>query len=164
MQFSAMEFHIQFLLSFLHMGKDLSVETVILTRKASFFQKINLIEEFIRLRLHNHQDLLKKGLQLTSELQSYRKKRNSFIHGYWLINEFLIMDGIVRVSDASWDYDPKTVHYQAMTTTDVSLSELEELPYLIGGLTQRCHDFLAEMKTVFHKNKNEAQQGASASP
>jgi hypothetical protein len=38
-QFSALEFHIQFLLSFLHMGHELAVETVVFTRRLTFYQK-----------------------------------------------------------------------------------------------------------------------------
>ena len=41
-QFSALEFHIQFLLSFLHMGRELAVETVVFTRRSSFYQKVSL--------------------------------------------------------------------------------------------------------------------------
>jgi hypothetical protein len=46
-QFSALEFHIQFLLSFLHMGRELAVETVVFTRRATFYQKISLIAELL---------------------------------------------------------------------------------------------------------------------
>jgi hypothetical protein len=148
-QFSALEFHIQFLLSFLHMGRELAVETVVFTRRSSFYQKISLIAELLRLRLHDQPELLKSGLSLTADLQTYRQKRNLFIHGYWLVNRFLIIDGLLRVSDTSWDYSEKETSYSAMNSIDMPLPELEALPAQIGGLIERSHNLLEALKAHY---------------
>lgn len=145
-KFSALEFHIQFLLSFLHMGRELAVETVVFTRRSSFYQKISLITELLRLRLHDQPDLLSSGIALTTDLQTYRHKRNLFIHGYWLVNRPLIMQGLLRVSDTSWDYNEKEASYTAMSSIDMPLSELEALPGTIGGLIERSHELLKALK------------------
>jgi hypothetical protein len=146
-QFSALEFHIQFLLSFLHMGRELAVETVVFTRRATFYQKISLIAELLRLRLHDQPELLQSGLSLTVDLQAYRQKRNLFIHGYWLVNRFVIMDALLRVSDTSWDYNKEEASYSAMTSIDMPLADLEALPGKIGELIDRCHSLLEALKT-----------------
>ncbi len=39
--FATLEFHIQFLLSFLHIGKSLGIETAVFTRRADFRQKMS---------------------------------------------------------------------------------------------------------------------------
>jgi hypothetical protein len=141
-QFSALEFHIQFLLSFLHMGRKLAIETVVFVRRSSFYKKISLIDELLRIRLHDQPELLKSGLSLTADLRTYRQKRNLFIHGYWLVNRFLIMDGLLRVSDTTWDYNEKEVSFSAMKSIDMPLPELESLPAEIGALIERCHKLI----------------------
>ena len=148
-QFSALEFHIQFLLSFLHMGSELAVETVVFTRRSSFHQKISLITELLRLRLQDQPALLASGISLVDDLQTYRQKRNLFIHGYWLVNGFLIMQGLLRVSDTSWDYNKKEASYTAMNTIDMPLVELEALPGKIGGLIERAHKLLEALKVYY---------------
>lgn len=145
-QFSALEFHIQFLLSFLHMGRDMAVETVVFTRRASFYQKISLVAELLRLRLHNQPQLLASALSLISDLQAYRQKRNLFIHGQWLVNRFVMMDGLLRVSDPTWEYNEKDTSYTAMNSVDIPLTELEALPRKIGALIERCHSLLKALK------------------
>jgi len=153
-QFSALEFHIQFLLSFLHMGREFAVETVVFTRRSSFYQKISLITELLRLRLHDMPQLLTSGIAFTEDLQAYRQKRNLFIHGYWLVNRFLVMDGIVRVSDTSWEYNDKEISYRAMKSIDIPLSELEALPGKIGSLIQQGHELLKAVK-AHYASKNQ---------
>ncbi len=145
-QFSALEFHIQFLLSFLHMGRELAVETVVFTRRSTFYQKISLITELLRLRLHDQPVLLASGIALTTDLQTYRQKRNLFIHGYWLVNRPLIMQGLLRVSDTSWEYNKKENSYTAMSSIDMPLSELEALPGNIGGLIERSNELLKALR------------------
>jgi hypothetical protein len=146
-QFSALEFHIQFLLSFLHMGRELAVESVVFTRRSSFYQKISLITELLRLRLHDQPELLQSGLSLTADLQTYRQKRNLFIHGYWLVNRPLIIQGLLRVSDTTWGYNEKETSYSAMKSIDMPLPELEALPAKIGELIERSHKLLEALKT-----------------
>src|SRR5205085_2492527 len=148
-QFSALEFHIQSLLSFLHMGRELAVETVVFTRRSTFYQKISLIAELLRLRLHDHPELLKSGLSLTDDLQAYRLKRNLFMHGYWLVNRFVISEGLLRVSDTSWNYNEKETSYAAMNSIDMPLPELEALPAKIGGLIERSHNLLKALKAHY---------------
>jgi hypothetical protein len=131
------------------MGRELAVETVVFTRRSSFYQKISLIVELLRLRLHDQPELLKPGLSLTADLQTYRQKRNLFIHGYWLVNRFLIMDGLLRVSDTSWDYNEKETSYSAMNSIDMPLPELEALPAQIGGLIERSHNLLEALKAHY---------------
>jgi hypothetical protein len=150
-QFSALEFHIQFLLSFLHMGREIAVETIVFTRRSSFSHKIALITELLRLRLHDQPEMLAKGISLTTDLQAYRKKRNLFIHGYWLVNRPLILRGLLRVSDTSWDYNQKEISYTAMDSIDMPLPELEALPGRIGELIDRSHELLKSLKAHYEK-------------
>jgi hypothetical protein len=128
------------------MGRELAVETVVFTRRSSFYQKISLITELLRLRLHDQPVLLAFGIALTADLQTFRQKRNLFIHGYWLVNRPLIMQGLLRVSDTSWDYNEKETSYTAMSSIDMPLSELEALPGTIGGLIERSHELLKALK------------------
>ena len=145
-QFSALEFHIQFILSFLHTGREFAVETVIFTRRSSFSEKISLIRELLRLRLQAEPALLQSGLSLVADMDKYRDRRNLFIHGYWLVNRHVIGQGILRVSDTRWKYREKEVAYTAMDSLDVSLTELEKLPVEIGDLINRTHELLRILK------------------
>jgi hypothetical protein len=152
-QFSALEFHIQFLLSFLHMGKELSVETVIFTRRANFSQKIDLIEELLRFRLHKNPDLLDRGLALTKDLHSYRRKRNLFIHGNWIVNQFTVLKGVLPVSDPSWNYKKEDASYKSNTTTEFPIPELELLPAKIGEMIERGHALLSQIQEYLNTLK-----------
>lgn len=152
-QYSALEFHIQFLLSFLHMGNELAIETVVLARNSSLAQKIRLIREFLGIRILSDPDLLEKGLQLVREIEARRKQRNLFIHGYWLINKPLVLSGLVRVSDTSWQYNEEKTEYHAMGTQDITLPQLEEIPRAIGMLIDRTHGFINDMKEYLKKHK-----------
>ncbi len=157
-QYATLEFHTQFLLSYLHTGKELSLETIIFTRQTSFGEKLKLIKEFAAYRLNQHPDVCNKVLALASDIDKQRDRRNHFIHGYWLVNEFVIMKGIVRVSDTKWKYNKDRVEYRAMETTDISLADLEKLPTEIGGLIQRMHQLINELKKYAWpeaKDKNE---------
>lgn len=145
-QYATLEFHTQFLLSFLHMAKELSVETIIFTRHDNFSEKLKLIKEFAAYRLNNNAELRDKTIALATDIDKQREKRNHFIHGYWLVNEALVMQKMVRVSDTKWKYDKDRVGYHAMETTDISLDELEKLPHEIGGLIERLHKLLEELK------------------
>jgi hypothetical protein len=145
-QFSALEFHIQFLLSFLHMGRECAVETVVFTRRSTFSEKISLISELLRLRLHTQPALLRSGLSLTADLEKYRDKRNLFIHGYWLVNRPFIMQGFLRVSNTRWKYREKEITYTAMDSLDISVTELEGLPREISDLIERTHQLLRTLK------------------
>jgi hypothetical protein len=145
-QYATLEFHTQFLSSYLHTGKEMSLETVIFTRQASFAEKLKLIKEFAAYRLNQHPEVCKKVLDLVSDIDKQRDRRNLFIHGYWLVNEFVIMEGLVRVSDTKWKYNKDRVEYRAMESTDISLADLEKLPAEIGKLIQRMHELINELK------------------
>lgn len=152
-KFSALEFHIQFLLSYLHMGRELAVETVVFTRRSSFSDKISLISELLRLRLHGQPDLLGTGLSLAADLEKCRESRNLFIHGYWLVNRPLIIQGFLRVSNPRWRYREKEASYTAMDSVDFALADLEILPRTICELIERLHNLLSTLKRAHPNNK-----------
>jgi len=141
-QYATLEFHTQFLLSYLHTGKEMSLETVIFTRQASFAEKLKLIKEFAAYRLNKHPDICNKVLALASDIDKQRERRNLFIHGFWLVNEVVIMEGLVRVSDTKWKYNKDRVEYRAMETTDISLADLKKLPVEINELIRRIPELI----------------------
>jgi hypothetical protein len=57
------------------------------------------------------------------------------------------MDGLLRVSDTSWDYNKEEASYSAMKSIDMPLADLEALPGKIGELIDRCHSLLEALKT-----------------
>ncbi len=69
-----------------------------------------------------------------------------------MLPSFLIMDGLLRVSDTSWDYNEKETSYSAMNSIDMPLPELEALPAKIGGLIERSHNLLEALKTHYASN------------
>ena len=147
-QFAALEFHLQFSLSYFHMRKELSVETVIFTRNSTLKDKLQLIQELIRLRLQQMPDLAKEGIDIIDEIDKVRTERNLFIHGYWLINSYLVRDGIVRVSDPKWKYDPKTVSYKAMPNRDIQLQYLKDLCAQVGSLIGKLQSYRKRVEEI----------------
>ena len=153
-QYSALEFHLQFLLSFLHMGKELAIETVVFSRNSSLAHKIKLVRELLMIRINSDPDLLERGLQLVREIEAKRKQRNLFIHGYWLINKPLLLSGIIRVSDTSWQYDEKNIEYRAMGSQDITPSQLEDIPQAINLLIDRIGEYIKDAKVYIKKRQN----------
>lgn len=159
-KYSALELHVQFLLSFLHMGKELAIETVIFSRNSSLAQKTKLVRELLQFRIISDPALLNRGLQLVAEIEAKRKQRNLCIHGFWLINRHLLMSGIVRVSDTSWKYDEKKIEYRALGSQDITLTELEEIPKSINMLIDRMHAFIRDAKIYLKKSRAEKSKPA----
>jgi hypothetical protein len=89
--FAALEFHLQFLVSFLISGKELSPEAVLVIRKQQFAERLDVLKDLARLRLPAGTELRTKTLELIDELNSLREKRNLHIHGFWLINYPLVV-------------------------------------------------------------------------
>jgi len=145
-QFSALEFHIQFLLSYLHSKNELCVETVIFTRGNTFATNLKLIAEFLRLRLGEHAVLRDRGLALVAEIEKKRERRNHFVHGYWLVNSAVVREGLVRLSDTKWKYDRDKTEYRGMDSSDVTFVDLERLAGDIGSLIGQVHTLLADLK------------------
>lgn len=145
-QFSALEFHTQFLLSLLATGKELSVETVILTRRRTFADKIDFIRHLAQVREPEHPDLAKRISALADALDALRARRNSFIHGFWLINDFVIAEGVVRCSDTNWKYDKKTQSWSSMSTEDIPLEEFYAIPSCVAAVIEELHMLIAELK------------------
>lgn len=143
--YAELEYRLQFLLATLHIGQEHSIETVLFTRGATFQKKILLIEELAQLRLQEFPDLLKTVLDLMIDLEKARINRNLFIHGFWIVNKGVINEGILRVSDTSWDYDRKEASYKTMDSKDIPLGELEMLPKKLDDLINRCRTVIAEL-------------------
>ena len=153
--FSTLEFHIQFLCSFLVSDKILSPESVILTRRHTFAEKIQLIRDFIALRNPKDDPVRQRVLKLTSDLDALRERRNFFIHGYWLINwQLIFSEGLIRCSDPKWRYDKTTEEWSSMQSHDIHLDELENLIRHIATVTHEVHEVL---------NTLESSQGTSSS-
>jgi hypothetical protein len=143
--FSALEFHTQFLLGFLHNQKTLSIETIVFTRSCAFAEKLRLCEDFIKLRSDIFGDLTVVGLTLVKDIDLIREERNKFIHGYWLISPFHVAAGHVNVSDPKWKYDKSSNSYKAMDSLSIQLSELEALSQRIGALVGRLHKYIKQL-------------------
>jgi hypothetical protein len=140
--FATLEFHLQFVLSVMISRREVSPEALLVTRSKTFGQKIELLRELIQLRLPKGSDLHRIGIELASELDALRKKRNLYIHGYWLINyHVLASTGGVRCSDTKWRFDKKTDSWKTMETTDISLAELRKQGKATGALFKKLHDF-----------------------
>jgi hypothetical protein len=153
-QFSALEFHTQFLLSLLATGKQLSVETVILTRRRTFADKIDFIRHLAQLREPEYPELAKRIMTLADTLDTLRARRNSFIHGYWLINEYVIAEGVVRCSDTNWKYDKKTQSWNSMSTEDIPLDEFYAIPNHVAGVIEEVHTVTAQLAALQPKREN----------
>jgi hypothetical protein len=96
-QFARLEFHIGFSLSYFHMRKEISVETVIFTRNAQLRDKLRLLKELVAYRLQpRFAEIAAEGITIVDRIDKIRRERNLFIHGYWLINHFLTHEGIVN--------------------------------------------------------------------
>jgi hypothetical protein len=141
-QFARLEFHVGFSLSYFHMWKEMSVETVIFTRNAQLRDKLRLLKELITYRLkHRFPQLAAEGITIVDRIDKIRDERNLFIHGYWLINHFLTNEGIVNVSDTRWKYDSTDPAYSAMDTRKIKLSYLEALGRGVGEFITQLEDF-----------------------
>lgn len=141
-QFARLEFHLGFSLSYFHMWKEISVETVIFTRNAQLRDKLRLLKELITYRLQSRfADLAAEGVTVVDRIDKIRDERNLFIHGYWLINHFLTNEGIVNVSDTRWRYDSTDPSYSVMDTREIKLSYLEELGREVGELIEQLQEF-----------------------
>jgi hypothetical protein len=151
--FAALEFHLQFVLSILISGKEVSPEALLVTRSKSFGQKIELLKELVELRLPKRSDLRRVGIELVTELDALRKKRNLYIHGYWLINyQLLVSTDGVRCSDTKWRFDKRTDSWKTMETIDISLDELRKQGKANGALFTKLHDFNNQLLKEFVNN------------
>jgi hypothetical protein len=159
--FATLEFHLQFLTSFLISGKHLSPEAVILTRLHTFADKIQLIREFVPFRFPKENPLRARVLKLVDDLSALRERRNFFIHGYWLINwQLIISEGLIRCSDPKWRFDNKTEEWKSMQSHDIRFDELEDLIRSIGATTHEAHGVLKELE----KNNGGEQSAAPLPP
>lgn len=150
--FAALEFHLQFLVSFLISGKELSPEAILTTRKQQFAERLDLLKDLARLRLPAGSDLRTRALGLIDELNALREKRNLHIHGFWLINYPLVaFDKIVRVSDPRWRFNKEDESWHSMGTTDIPLDALRDQPRQIAALIDRIHALIQEIKTTLLK-------------
>lgn len=147
--YAALEFHLQFLLSMLISGHELTAEAVLLIKDKNFSQRISTLREFTLLRIPRNLPLRQKALDLVRDLDAARKKRNLFIHGYWLVNYPLIAStGSIRCSDTHWSFDPEKDNWKSMATTDYPLATLEDIIKNTAELTQRVHRLLAELRST----------------
>jgi hypothetical protein len=113
--FAALEFHLQFVLSILISGKEVSPEALLVIRSQPFGQKIELLKELVELRFPQQSDLRRLGIELGTELDALRKRRNLYVHGYWLINhQLLVATGGVRCSDTKWRFERRTRSWKIM--------------------------------------------------
>ena len=151
--FAALEFHLQFLVSFLISGKELSPEAILTTRKQQFAERLDLLKDLARLRLPAGTGLRTKALELIDELNALREKRNLHIHGCWLVNYPLVaFDKIVRVSDPRWRFNKEDESWHSMGTTDIPLDTLRDQTHQIAKLVERVHALIQEIKTeIFRK-------------
>jgi hypothetical protein len=140
--FSALEFHLQFVLCLLISGKEVSPEAILATRTKSFGQKIELLKDLIELRFPKDSDLRRVGSELVAELNALREKRNLYVHGYWLINyQLLVSTGGVRCSDTKWRFDKQAESWKSMQTFDISLDDLRKEGKATGALFTQLHSF-----------------------
>ena len=150
--FAALEFHLQFLVSFLISRKALSPEAILATRKQQFAGRLDLLKDLARLRLPAGTDLRTKALALIDELDALREKRNLHIHGFWLINYPLVaFHKIVRVSDPRWHFNKEDESWHSMGTTDIPLDTLRDQTHQIGELIKRVHALIQEIKIKLFK-------------
>jgi len=141
--FATLEFHLQFLTSFLITGKCLSPEAVVLTRRHTFSDKIQSIREMTPLRFPNNNPHRKRLLDFAKKLDSLRERRNFFVHGYWLINYQLIeTEGLIRCSDPKWRYNKSKEEWSSMKSHNITFDDLEDLIRLIGSTTHEVHEIL----------------------
>lgn len=145
--FARLEFHLQFLSLFLVSGKHLSPEAVILTRRHTFAEKIQLIRELIAFRQPKDDPVRQRVIKLATDLDTLRERRNFFIHGYWLINwQLIFSEGLVRCSDPKWRYDKTTEEWNSMQSHEIRFDELEELIRLIATVTHEVHEVVATLE------------------
>ena len=152
--FATLEFHLQFLTSFLITGKHLSPEAVILTRRHMFADKIQLIREFMPFRFPNGHPLRERVRQLISDLTKLREQRNFFVHGYWLVNwQIIATERLIRCSDPKWRFDKTKEQWESMESHDIKLTDFETLIRQIGKITHEVHSILSLLE-------NEQMNGA----
>jgi hypothetical protein len=142
--FATLEFHLQFLTSFLATGKRLSPEAVILTRRYTFSDKIQLIREITPFRFPKDSPIRQCLSNLASDLDTLRERRNFFIHGYWLINwQLIYSEGLIRCSDPKWRFDKKTEGWTSMQSHDITFEDLENLIRKIASTIGETHNALS---------------------
>jgi hypothetical protein len=156
--FSALEFHLQFLVSALITGKPLAIEAVILTQRSSFAQKIQLLRDFIPIRFIKGNPFREPAIKLAEDLDALREDRNLFIHGCWLINwQIIAAEGLIRCSDPKWRRD-KNEEWKSMTSQDFPFARLEELIKRTISITEE----VGQIVHSFEKNveKADTEKGA----
>jgi hypothetical protein len=147
--FAALEFHLQFLVSFLISGKELSPEAILTTRKQHLAERLDLLKDLTRLRLPAGSDVRTKALELIDDLNALRETRNLHIHGFWLINYPLVaFDKIVRVSDPRWRFNKEDESWHSMGTKDIPIETLRNQTHQIAQLIERIHALIQEIKTT----------------
>ena len=145
--FATLEFHLQFLTSFLIGGKAVSPEALVLTRRHTFADKIQTIRDLLPFRFPNDGSLRERVLELLSDLDGLRERRNFFVHGYWLINwQLIASEGFIRCSDPKWRFDKKTQTWNSMRSHDIRFEELEELIRRVVKATMEVHSILNELE------------------
>lgn len=153
--FSALEFHLQFVLSTLISGNEVSSEAMLAIRQKQFGQRIELLKDLVILRFPRGSKLRAQGIALVSSLNKLREKRNLYVHGYWLINyPLLASTGGVSCSDTKWRFDRKTESWTSMKTYDISLSELRRQITATGKLFKELYAFNEAIQSALHTRKS----------
>jgi len=144
--FSTIEFHLQFLLSTLISGKEAAPEAMLVLKDKQFRQRIELLKDLVTLRLKKGSELRRKGMELVAALNSLRKTRNFYVHGYWLINYPTILStGGVRCSDPTWQFNKDDESWTSMTTRDISLADLRKQITQTGRVFEQIHELIKQI-------------------
>ena len=148
---SYLEFAVSEMLQTL-LSTDEPIVSAIVAEEMSFAKRIQYIRKLTTFRFHSDVGTRERVLGLASRVDSYRSKRNLFVHGHW---KFMATPAGVKISciDYRWDIDPKGKRSRSrLREHDWTEPDLRSFIEEVRGITQEILDQRTELNRKMTNN------------